>query len=232
MDAEVRKNNLQELAEQIDAIAATMLFHCFKKEELAETLSGQYRFVHQFQKGEIIHLKNDLCQAVDLILKGKVGLQSTDPDGNILSVHLLSRGEMNGAGLLFASDNRYPMMVIAESQVTILRLTRETILRLCSKNLEFLHTLFREVSDRAVLMTERMHTFAYQSIRRRLSDYLKKECLSQGNQTIQLSVAKKQLSEQFGIQPQSLSRELNKMRRDGLLEYHHRTIKLNDAFFK
>lgn len=221
-----------ELTDQLDAIAATPLFRCFQKEELTRLLAGLNYSLQQFQKGKIIHMKNDPYRSADLILEGKVGLQSSDPEGNILSVHHLAPGEMIGTGLLFASDNRYPVMVIAESQTTILRLTKESILWLCSQNTEFTHTLFREVSDRAVMMAERMHNFAYQSIRRRLSDYLRKESQAQQSRTLRLSVSKKQIAEQFGIQPQSLSRELYKMREEGLLEYHHRTIQLSDVFFK
>lgn len=226
-----RKHDALELSDQLDAIAATLLFQSFQKEDLAKILAKQACSLHQFQKGEIIHRKDDPCRTVDLILKGNVGLQSTDPEGNVLAVHLLSRGEMNGAGLLFASDNRYPMMVIAESSVMLLRLPRATILSLCAQNSDFTHTLFREVSDRAVMLAERMHTFAYQSIRRRLSDYLRKECQSQKSRTILLPFSKKQIAEQFGIQPQSLSRVLNKMRKDGILDYKHRTIQLKEKFF-
>lgn len=45
---------------------------------------------------------------------------------------------------------------------------------------------------------------------------------------IKLNYSKKDLAERLGIQRSSLSRELNKMRRDGLLEYDAKTITLKN----
>lgn len=41
-------------------------------------------------------------------------------------------------------------------------------------------------------------------------------------------MSKKEMAERFGIQRPSLSRELNKMRKDGLLEYDAKTITIKD----
>ena len=48
----------------------------------------------------------------------------------------------------------------------------------------------------------------------------------QGSNRIQLPVTKKELAEQIGVQRTSLSRELQKMRNEGLLAYDSRTIQL------
>ncbi|WP_346898573.1 helix-turn-helix domain-containing protein [Clostridium sp. UBA7503] len=45
------------------------------------------------------------------------------------------------------------------------------------------------------------------------------ESYIQKSNVIKLKVTKKDLAEKFGVQRSSLSRELNKMRKDGLIEY-------------
>jgi len=45
---------------------------------------------------------------------------------------------------------------------------------------------------------------------------------------IRLHYSKKELAERLGVQRSSLGRELNKMRREGLLEYDARTITLKN----
>jgi len=45
------------------------------------------------------------------------------------------------------------------------------------------------------------------------------ESYVQKSNIIKLEVTKKDLAEKFGVQRSSLSRELNKMRKDGLIEY-------------
>jgi len=45
------------------------------------------------------------------------------------------------------------------------------------------------------------------------------ESYVQKSNIIKIEVTKKDLAEKFGVQRSSLSRELNKMRKDGLIEY-------------
>ncbi|WP_246578280.1 helix-turn-helix domain-containing protein [Clostridium frigoris] len=62
------------------------------------------------------------------------------------------------------------------------------------------------------------------TIRQCLIDFLLYESFSQNNLIIKLELTKKELAEKFGIQRPSLSRELNKMRMDGLIEYDAHSI--------
>ncbi|WP_243156050.1 helix-turn-helix domain-containing protein [Clostridium sp. C2-6-12] len=50
----------------------------------------------------------------------------------------------------------------------------------------------------------------------------------QKNNVIKLTLTKKQLGEKFGIQRPFLSRELNKMRKDGLIKYDAYSITIVD----
>ena len=59
-------------------------------------------------------------------------------------------------------------------------------------------------------------------------DYLKYEYHIQKSNIITINISKKDLAERLGIQRSSLSRELNKMRKDGLLEYDARTVTLKN----
>ncbi len=66
------------------------------------------------------------------------------------------------------------------------------------------------------------------TIRQCIIDFLMYESFSQNSRTIKLGYTKKELAEKFGIQRPSLSRELNKMRKDGLIEYDAHSITIID----
>lgn len=66
----------------------------------------------------------------------------------------------------------------------------------------------------------------YKSIRQCIIDFLIYESYMQKSKTIKLEMTKKDLAEKFGIQRSSLSRELNKMRKEGLIEYDAHSITL------
>jgi CRP-like cAMP-binding protein len=174
----------------------------------------------------MIHLKNEKCHTMDIVLEGKVAVQKIEEDGNILTIHVFSGGEIIGANLLFSSRNYYPMTVTSESRTVLMRLSKELVLEFMQADVNFLMGLMREISDKALLLTDRIDAISLKTIRKKITDYLKYEYSIQKNPILKMSISKTDLAERFGIQRTSLSRELNKMRKEGLLEYDARTITL------
>lgn len=187
--------------------------------------SSKYK-INQYNKGQIIHIQNEICYTIDIILEGRVSVQKIDEDGDILKINVFSCGDIFGANLLFSSRNSYPMTVVSESNTVILHIYKELILELSQTNLRFMIGLMTVISDRTLLLTDKIDAISLKTIRQRIIDFLRYEYYLQKSNILQLNISKKDLAERLGIQRTSLSRELNKMRRDSLLEYNARTITL------
>ncbi len=136
--------------------------------------------------------------------------------------------ETIGANLIFSSRNTYPMMVTANCKTTVIHIHKDTIMKLSQDNNEFMLALLRTVSDKVIVLADKINQISMQSIRDRIIEFLKYECCIQMSNVIKLNISKTLLAEKFGIQRSSLSRELNKMRRDGMLEYDARTITIKN----
>ena len=91
-------------------------------------------------------------------------------------------------------------------------------------NVNFMAGLMTVISDRTLLLTDKIDAISLKTIRQRIIDFLKYEYSIQKSDTIKMPISKKDLAERFGIRRASLSRELSKMRKDGLLEFDARTI--------
>ncbi len=163
---------------------------------------------------------------MDIILIGQATVQKIDENGNVLTINVFTDRDVIGANLLFSSKNYYPMTVVAKSRTTILHMQKELILELCQSNTTFMVTLMKVVSDKAIILTDKINTISLKTIRECIIDFLKYEYHIQKSSLIKLKFSKKELAERLGVQRSSLSRELNKMRKDGLIEYDSRTITL------
>ncbi len=216
----------------IDAIGSINLFSSFKKEELIRIFNSSDIKIKEYGKDQIIHLQNEMCRTMDIILSGQVSVQNIDEEGNILTINVFSARDILGANLLFSGKNYYPMTVVAVSKVTIAHIQTELILELCQGNVDFMVGLMKTISDRTIILTDKINTISLKSIRKCIIDFLKYEYLLQNSKVIKLNISKKDLAERLGIQRTSLSRELNKMRKEGLLEYDARTITIKDCFPK
>jgi len=215
-----------KIEKYIDLLAGLNLFKSFAKDDLLEKLSFSGYEIKKYDKGQIIHLENERCQAVDMILEGKVVVQKIGEDGNVLIINVFSAPEIIGAHLIFSTHNVYPMTVVAETEVVILRLQRKLIIELGQNNPNFMVDLLQIISDRIMILADKIRTISHNTIREQIMAFLTYEYHIQKSRVIKLNYSKKELAERLGVQRTSLSRELNKMRRDGLLDYDARTITL------
>lgn len=212
----------------VEAVSGVGLFSRLSRGELKRILRSSKGRISKYGKDEIIHLQNEMCRTLDVILDGRVSVQHIDENGNMLTITSFSQKETLGANLLFSSKNSYPMTVVAASESVVLHLPKEDILRLCEDNPGFMVDLITVISDTTLVLTDKISAISLKSVRESIIAFLRHEYHLQKSNVIRLRFSKKDLAERLGIQRTSLSRELNKMRRDGLVEYDARSITVKD----
>lgn len=210
----------------VEVLYRAPLFRDFSREEVLSLLDSKDCDIRQYDKEEILHLQNEICTAMEVILEGKVVVQNIDENGNVLVIDTFGEGEIIGASLLFSSKTSYAMMVVASLPTLVLMMKKPLILDWCKRKTSFVEDLLREVSDKSILLAERINEITRKTIRQRILDFLMEEKERQNSNVIVLPQSKKELAERFGIPRSSLGRELIKMRKDGILEYDVRTITL------
>lgn len=211
---------------ELETLICFPFFQEFSKNELVEILDSFRYEVEKYNKDEIIHLQNETCRYAEIILEGKVTVQNIDENGNVLTINTFANGDMIGANLIFSRKTVYPMTVTASMKTTILIMNKELILALCMKSPRFLEGFLKEISDKTIILTEKINAISRKTIRQCLFDFLRQEQYRQGSNVIKLALSKKELAERLGIPRSSLGRELIKMRKDGLVEYDAWTITL------
>ncbi|WP_303870272.1 Crp/Fnr family transcriptional regulator [Acetobacterium wieringae] len=199
-------------------------FDGFCEAELLEIIRSPETTVKHCHKDQVIHLKNEPCYQMDVILSGQVAVLNLDENGNMLIVNVFEAGDSIGENLLFAISNGYPMTVVAATAVTLLQLEREQVVSLCQKNADFLKNLLQSISEKTMILTDKLTVISLKTVRQRINDYLSHQYQLQQSPVITLGCSKKELAERLGVQRTSLSRELAKMKKAGLLDYDAKTI--------
>ncbi len=209
-----------------NVLSAHPLFGLLPDHQLADLLRDPAAMVVRYRKGQIIHLQHEACTALEVMLAGSTSVQRINEDGHVLRIAAFAPGDILGANLLFASRNLYPYTVIAEADCAVLRFQRGLMLRLAQSGQPFLAQLLTVISDRTQMMADIIDTISHKSIRQRLRDVFILEYRTQGTNPIRLPISKKDLAERLGIQRTSLSRAMDSMRRDGLIAFENRVVRL------
>jgi CRP-like cAMP-binding protein len=183
--------------------------------------------ISDFRKGEVIHLTGEECDRVEVIISGNASVQSLSEQGQVLTVNDLKVGSIIGASLIFSKDPIYPMSVFAKTNVTFLNFNKKQILKMC-KSSSFLEKYLSILADKATILTGRIKILKQKSLREQIINYLKAQYELQNSLMIVLPTTKKDLANRFGVRRTSLSRELLKMKRSGLVDYDKDHIIIKD----
>ena len=215
-----------ELMRQIDLIKS------IKPQEIDSYLTKGSCKITQYGKNNIVHFVGEVCSKLEIILSGKVVIERIDESGNLMTIAEFFNGDVLGGNLMFSKNPYYPMTVTAKEATLILEINNDRLFSLFSDNHEFLKSYLEYVSDHTVILGDRIKHYVNRTIRESLISYLDYECKKQNSNIIKLSMTKKALAERIGVQRTSLSRELAKMREDGLIEFTPVSISLLHNFFK
>lgn len=188
--------------------------------------------ITQYKKNNIVHFVGEVCSKLEIILSGKVVIERIDESGNLMTIAEFLGGDVLGGNLMFSKNPYYPMTVTAKEATLILEINKDRLFRLFSDNHEFLSSYLEYVSDHTVILGDRIKHYVNRTIRESTISYLNFEAKKQNSSIIKLSMTKKALAERIGVQRTSLSRELAKMREDGLIEFNSVSITLLNKFFE
>ena len=209
-----------ELIRQIDLIKS------IEPQEIDLYLTEGSCKITQYGKNNIVHFVGEVCSKLEIILSGKVVIERIDESGNLMTIAEFYGGDVLGGNLMFSKNPYYPMTVTSKDATLILEINKNRLFSLFSDNHEFLKSYLEYVSDHTVILGDRIKHYVNRTIRESILSYLDYECKKQNSNIIKLNLTKKALAERIGVQRTSLSRELAKMREDGLIEFTPVSISL------
>ncbi len=204
----------------------TTLLSSLSAEEIKDYISNCSFVTNVYGKNNIVHISGEVCSKLEIILSGKVVVERIDESGNLMTVAEFLSDDILGGNLLFSKNPHYPMTITAKSPTVILEINRDRLFKLFSDNHEFLRCYLEFISDHAMILGDRIKHYINRTIRDSILSYLDYESKKQNSRHINLSITKKALAERIGVQRTSLSRELAKMRDEGLIKYKGNYIDL------
>ena len=212
--------NILDLLKQIDLVKS------FDANQLESLLQAKGNKVNSYERNNIVHFVGDICENLEIILSGEVAVERIDESGNLMSIAEFLDGDILGGNLLFSKNPYYPMTVTAKKTTIMLEISKKQLFDLFASSLDFLKSYLEYISDHSVILGDRIKHYVNRTIRECIISYLDYESKKQESSTIKLTISKKALAERIGVQRTSLSRELAKMRNEGLIEFDKNNRKL------
>lgn len=186
---------------------------------------GKFK-IKSYNKNSVIHFDSERCSKIEIIICGKIVIDSIDEDGNLLTISNFYGNDILGGNLVFSKNPYYPMTITAQSNSEILEIEKDVLFDLFGNNQDFLRTFLELISDNAFILSDKIKNYTNKSLREKIMNYLEYERKRHNSDYIRLNITKTALAEKLGAQRTSLSRELANMREEGLIIFDRASITL------
>ncbi len=217
------------MEELLTALAKSNLFKGFSMVELKMILEIVPHQVKGIGKGEPLAIEGDPCPGIGIMTMGSAEIQRIYATGKSVTIDTLKPGDSFGEIILFSDVSWYPVTIITRETTQAVFLSKAAVIDLCSTHPVFLNNLLRQLSNRIILLNQRIKSLSYQTIRQKIADLLLGEYRRQKNSHLNLTFSRKEMAEQLGIPRPSLSRELALMKDEGLIDFQLNSFVILDV---
>ena len=214
----------------LEEVSKTSLFQGIKSEDILAMLHCLKPRVCGYNKNDYIVNGGDVYESVGIVLKGGATVSKENAKGNRIVMTLLKQGDIFGEIIAFSSQMTWLATVQAQETCVILFLPRGKIVgecdRMCSWHRILIRNFLRIISERAMMLNKKVEYLTIKSMRGKISTYFLEQYLREKNVTITLPLNRNELSDFLNVSRPSMSREMSKMRDEGIIDYHLTTVKI------
>ena len=185
-----------------------------------------------FLKNEFILFTQDELRAIGLILKGRVRLLKEDVYGNRNIVTILEAGEVFGESFVCGGAYSLTVSIQATEETEVLFLSFDRVMHTCPNSCEFHNKLITNmvtmIARKNMNLMEKLEITTRHSLREKVLTYLSQLAQQQGTSTVTASLGRVELADFLGVHRSALTRELNTMQKEGLIQFTRNTYTLNN----
>jgi CRP/FNR family transcriptional regulator len=181
-----------------------------------------------FKRGETIFSEGDEGNGFHVIVSGRVKIFKLSVEGKEQILHIFGPGEPIGEVSVFTGQ-RFPANAEALEESRTIFFTRVAFVELIKRNPSLAMNMLAILSRRLRKFTQLVEDLSLKEVPGRLAAYLL--YLSErnkGSNNLELDIAKGQLASLLGTIPETLSRILAKMTRQGLIHLDGPQISIVD----
>ncbi len=199
------------------------LFRNINPEELKEICSLQCLRQCSFSKGETIFHMGDLIHEMGVVLSGNVHIENVDLWGNKSILQNISIGQMFAETYVLCHE---PLMVdvVCTADAEILLIDICALLQKenwqTSWYAKLHHNLFMCSLQKNLALSNRIFCTTSKTVRGRLFSYFSFQSVRAGSTEFTIPFDRQQMADYLNLERSALSKELGKMRNEGLIDFH------------
>ena len=163
-------------------------------------------------------------QTLGLVQEGQAVLVKIDARGSRTILERLGPGGIFGEGVAFASLPCDSVTLVCETACTVLFLPRAKLAAPCAKACGCHHQLLENLlvlfAEHSLQLSRKLSCLSRRTLREKLLGYLSTQSRLAGSNRFSIPYSRQELADYLSVDRSALSKELSRMKAEGLLDYH------------
>ena len=219
---------MEELDRETPALRVHPLFAGMDDGALRNALETLKAESTEYHRGAVVHAPGTPMERFGLVLSGMVQVCVDDIEGNRMIMAEVLPGVSFGESLCFLRTKDSPVYAFAAEDSRLLWLSADALLsepenRACS---DLQRRFTAALAAKNLSMNNRIQVLSKLSLREKLTAWFTELAAAQGSDTVRLPMNREDTAAWIGANRSALSRELARMKKEGLIDYRRETIKL------
>lgn len=196
----------------------TPLFRGMTEVELEKALHALNAVERGYQKGAVVLRAGESTTRMGLVLSGGVTIESCDPWGKRTILSHVGSGQLFAESYALLQDEPMRVDVCVSEDCRILFLSPAGLQCAEPWAVKATRNLLTITAGKNLALSLRSFHTAPKTVRERVTAYLNAEALRQRKREFDIPFDRQQLADYLNLDRSALSKELGKMRADGLIE--------------
>jgi CRP-like cAMP-binding protein len=211
------------IEQHLAVLLNTSLFDSILAEEISAILKCLKAKVIHYQKNEPIIICGDKIESLGIILSGSVQVIKDEASGRQTILSVFGPGETFAETLVCAGVQKSDVNVLATRDSDILFLKYSQVVHSCTNACAFhsklIQNMLKILAQKNLAMNNKISYLVIKSMRQKLETYLWEQFVSSGKSEIELTLSRNELADFLNVDRSAMSRELCRMRDDGLIVF-------------
>ena len=207
----------------LDLLKQVELFQNMDEEGLNVMLNCLSPQIVSYKKKEYITLEGHEFTGIGIIVQGEVIVTKENVAGDRVIMSKLREGHIFGEVIAFSDQNLWVATVVASTDCTVLFLAPSKILgncpAMCGEHKLLIQNMLKIVSQKTMDLNRKIEYLAIKSIRKKVSTYLLENYNMAHKMKFKVPLKRNELADFLNVSRPSLSRELIKMKEEGIIDF-------------
>ena len=190
--------------------------------------------IRDYSKGQVVAFEQEIIHHVGIVLSGAVDMIKEDLWGNSAMLVRMEKDEVFGETFACGEDNTSVVTFQVAEDARVLFLPFSRVMRTCSGACVFhqrlVENMVRVIARKNRDLMGKIEVVSKKTLREKILAYLSLQAQRQGKEEFEIPLGRVELSQYLCADRSALTRELAKMKEEGLIDYRRNWFSVKKSF--